>query len=147
MPTKLLLAIILVSLMACKKQVTERNLMGTFTLDAVREMKSFSRPKIVHSFTGAKFVFNNADQVICYKGTDTLYGNYILNERNNGYYDNEGNYQTQSEDGLYIFVQNPLRTNTLRIQLWKLRYRNNRSEMQGQQERVGNDYLFEFKRN
>lgn len=142
----LLVLLISVFLVSCKKEVTENNLSGTYKLDAVKEMRTLSRERVEHPLLGSTFIFNNAGQVNCITATDTLYGNYEIDYRNRQSYDNDGYSNINRETGLIMFLSNRQNTQRVYLAIWNLRYRDNRTEMRGEEERHRNNYLFEFLR-
>jgi hypothetical protein len=146
MKTFLPLLFITVSIASCKKQVTENNISGTYKLDAVKEMRAFKRERVEHPLLGGTFVFNNAGQVNCITATDTLFGNYDIDYRNREVFDQDGNSSNNRETGLIMFFANRQNTNRFFLTIWNLRYRDNRNEMRGEEQRHRNNYLFEFLR-
>jgi hypothetical protein len=139
----LYLLLIFSFLVACKKNVTEDNITGTFTLDAVKQIKTFSRNRIEHPFLGGVFVFEANKNVKCYANGDTLYGTYQIESRNGRNRDENGPVR---EKCLFLRLVNRNNTNFINWQLWKVIYRNDRKELVGELERSGCNQFFEFNR-
>ncbi len=139
----LLLTIIAIS---CKKQVTDNNIVGTYKLDDIKEIRAFTRPSVDNEYIGATFVFDANDNVQCYASSDTLYGLYRLDRKRVGVRNNDGFYETRLTNTLEFSMANKARTKFIIWELIDMQYRNNRSELRGEQDRNPRNYRFEFTR-
>jgi hypothetical protein len=140
--------LILLTILAfsCKKQVTDNNIIGTYKLDDIKEIKAFSRPSVDNEYIGATFVFDANENVQCYTTTDTLYGLYRLDRKRVRVRNGETGYERRSTNTLEFSLANKTRTKFITWELIDLQYRNNRSELRGEQDRNPRNYRFEFNR-
>jgi hypothetical protein len=142
---KFIYTLLILFLFGCKKeQLNESSIEGKYTLVTVKECLPFKKDKIInHPFTNAKFVFNNANEVKCYVGNDSLFGIFNFEYRTTLYDGDNSNKQK----GINMQLSNFNRTQFINWHLWDVKFRNSKKYLIGHQDRSRGTYRFEFMRN
>lgn len=139
-----LLAFSLLLLFSCRKErMTETTISGTYTLVTVKESLPAKRDKVIdYPYSGAKFIFNSANEVQCFVGADTLFGVYNFIWRDNPNSNNDGS----SQRGITMQLTNFRNNRYINWQLWDFKFRRTYDYMVGHQDRSRGTYRFEFMR-
>ncbi len=141
---KLILPIFLSLFISCKKErFIESTISGSYALVTVKENIAGKRDKVIeHPYHNARFNFNNANEVSCQIGNDTLYGGYEIVYR---WVSNDGE-NSRRERGMVLSLTDFRRTRFINWTLWNIDFRRTYEYMVGHQDRQRGTYRFEFKR-
>lgn len=130
---------------ACRRQVEDR-LFGEWRLEESYRRDLFDRDQFETGFEDGIFTFNESGSASYVSATDTLTGYWEADFYNNGFYDNDGNWQNRREKFLRIYLVNFQTNKVFNLDLDEFRYRNNWQRLRGIQYSYGRDRIYEFVR-
>jgi hypothetical protein len=123
-------ALILISLcfFGCKKNVTEKHIIGTYQLVSIK--KALSDNVIPSPHLNAIFSFNG-NNVANYTQNGSFFNGYYQFISKPINYNSESNISTQTEKGLLINIKNNLGNVLVNWEIYNLRFANDRNEIKG----------------
>lgn len=98
-----LLSTLLIS--SCKKMDPESKLAGTWKLDDIVKRKFLNNSHLLSGYEAGLFTFNE-NGTATYKDTLTMQGSWSMHREYRSYYDSDGNYKTENNVVLHIFLAN-----------------------------------------
>lgn len=97
------IALLVLSLSSCKKWLPENRIEGSWRLTEVEKRRAFGNERINSGYESGVFRFNENGTASYTNATDTMQGNWQMRTQNGpGYYDSDGNWQTDSRQVLII---------------------------------------------
>ncbi|MFN8251896.1 MAG: hypothetical protein U0V75_08425 [Ferruginibacter sp.] len=90
---------------SCKKLDPEYKMVGTWKLDDVVRRRFLNNSHLHTGYENGLFTFNE-NGTASYKDTNTLQGSWSMRREYRSYYDNNGDYRTENNVVLRIFLAN-----------------------------------------
>ncbi len=130
---------------SCRKMDPETKITGTWKLDDVVKRKFLNNSHLHTGYEQGKFVFNE-NGTATYTDTLTMQGSWRMQREYRNYYDNDGNYRTENNLVLRIFLANYAANRVIDWEFDETLFKRSSDRMDGFIYSYSASYQYSFKR-